>query len=193
MRHGDKKTKFETGAQRDTAEGKGRPSLISPVLMHRVGILLEKGAKHYGSDNWTKGMSCRRTMDSLLRHAFQWLAGDEEEDHLAAVVFGAMCLMHFDDVPNLDDRCKGLKKILPSLLTKPEPDATVKSEARKDDRIVGQCDGCGVDLDPLYKHECKTHYRTPPMPYIPDRVDAEAPPDYSGHVHLSEEEWNAAR
>ena len=56
MRHGKDKTTFETGAQRDTDEGKGSPSLISPVLIHRLGVLLAKGAEHYGADNWMKGM-----------------------------------------------------------------------------------------------------------------------------------------
>ena len=133
MRHGDSKTEFSTGAKRDTAEGKGRPSLISPVLIHRLGVLLEKGAEHYGANNWMKGMPYRRTMDSVIRHVFQWLAGDEEEDHLAAVCFGAMCLMHYEadtalDL-ELDDRCEEeMRKILPSILTPPLKDATVQTD-----------------------------------------------------------------
>jgi hypothetical protein len=129
MRHSDSKTTFNTGAQRDTAEGKGRPSLISPVLIHRLGVLLEKGAKHYGADNWMKGMPYRRTADSMIRHIFQWLAGDTEEDHLAAVCFGAMCLMTYEEEDGmetqLDDRALSLKSILPSILTPPTKEATV--------------------------------------------------------------------
>ena len=136
MRHGDSKTNFSTGAQRDTGEGKGTPSLISPVLIHRLGVLLQKGAEHYGADNWLKGMTYRRTADSMIRHIFQWLAGDTEEDHLAAVCFGAMCLMTYEEVENriprdpkhnsLDDRDEGLKKILDSILTPAPKDATLK-------------------------------------------------------------------
>lgn len=134
MRHGNKKTKFETGAQRDTDEGKGKPSLISPVLIHRLGVLLAKGAEHYGADNWVLGMPFRRTADSIIRHIFQWLAGDEEEDHLAAICFGAMCLMSYEEsyrdldsgkIGALDDRCKELKKILPSILTSPASKPTI--------------------------------------------------------------------
>ena len=114
VRHGDKQTDFDTGAKRDTAEGKGRPSLISPVLIHRLGVHLAEGAKHYGDDNWAKGMPYRRTADSMIRHIFQWLAGDTEEDHLSAVCFGAMCLMTYEEQCRdedgvcdsaLDDRC----------------------------------------------------------------------------------------
>ncbi len=130
MRHSDTKTSFGTGAQRDIDEGKGRPSLISPVLIHRLGVHLAKGAKHYGDDNWAKGMPYRRTADSMIRHIFQWLAGDEEEDHLAAIGFGVMCLMTYESDrtldQKLDDRDEGLRKILASILTSPPKDAIVE-------------------------------------------------------------------
>lgn len=140
MRHGDTKTEFETGAKRDTDEGKGRPSLISPVLIHRLSVLLAKGAKHYGDDNWTKGMPYRRTMDSVIRHAFQWLAGDGEEDHLAAIAFGVMCLMTYEEeaVPEaegrnpLDDRCRKLQGILLSILTSPKKDPKIGTMDQKE-------------------------------------------------------------
>jgi hypothetical protein len=104
-------------------------------------VLLQKGAKHYGADNWMKGMPYRRTTDSMIRHIFQWLAGDGEEDHLAAVCFGAMCLMTYEEqvrgvkVPTpgvnlmLDDRDEKLKKILPSILTSTSEDATLDEKA----------------------------------------------------------------
>ncbi len=130
MRHSDTKTSFGTGAQRDTDEGKGRPSLISPVLIHRLGVHLARGAKHYGDDNWAKGMPYRRTADSMIRHIFQWLAGDQEEDHLGAIAFGVMCLMTYESNKildqKLDDRDENLKKILASILTSPSKDATLK-------------------------------------------------------------------
>lgn len=128
MRHSDTKKTFKTGAQRDSEEGKGCPSLISPVFIHRLGVLLQKGAKHYGADNWMKGMKYRRTANSIIRHMFQWLACDEEEDHLAAIAFGVMCLMHYeeDDSTGLDDRCRRLRFILPSILTTPEPEAILE-------------------------------------------------------------------
>ena len=166
MRHGDSKTDFSTGAQRDTDEGKGKPSLISPVLIHRLGVHLAEGAKHYGADNWTEGMPYRRTADSMIRHIFQWLAGDEEEDHLAAVCFGAMCLMTYEaaaedrlEIPKspLDDRCSAFKEILASLLTSVSPSAKlevksvhksvddfVESQRRMHKTTVQDCKGsCG--------------------------------------------------
>lgn len=140
VRHSDKQDEFETGAKRDSEEGKGCPSLISPVLIHRLGVLLQEGTKHYGTDNWMKGMKYRRTANSIIRHMFQWLAGDAGEDHLAAIAFGVMCLMHYESLPNskLDDRCEELKKILPSILTTPELDPTLKSRGEK---VCYKCNG----------------------------------------------------
>lgn len=142
MRHGNEKEEFETGAQRDIGKGKGKPSLISPVLIHRTSVHLAAAEEHYppkdGSANWMKGMSFRRTADSIIRHIFQWLAGDEEEDHLAALACNTMFLMHFEEaikagqLPTLlDDRDKGLKKILPSILTSAPPDATLETREGK--------------------------------------------------------------
>jgi hypothetical protein len=152
MRHSNTQTQFNTGAKRDTTEGKGRPSLISPVLIHRLGVLLQKGAEHYGEDNWSKGMPYRRTMDSVIRHAFQWLAGDEEEDHLAAIAFGVMCLMTFEErladpkadsfLKSMDDRDKNLKKILASILT--SPPANAKIETRELEPWT--CEVCRCDV-----------------------------------------------
>ena len=132
----NKKTEFETGATRDDSAGKGRPSLISPVLIHRTAKHLAAGEEHYGKDNWTKGMPYCRTADSLVRHIYQWLAQDDSEDHLAAIACNTMFLMHFEEAiaagglpGSLDDRTEAFKKILQSLLTPPPPDATVKAAA----------------------------------------------------------------
>lgn len=165
MKHGNEKEEFETGAQRDTDEGKGRPSLISPVLIHRLGVLLAEGAKHYGTDNWAKGMKYRRTADSMIRHIFQWLAGDEEEDHLAAVVFGAMCLMTYEEdwlqsevrltegenphnvtESSLDDRDKSMKKILPSILTSTPLDAILETKTPEHRHGTKGCAECGYGV-----------------------------------------------
>jgi len=136
MRHSDRKTDFSTGANRDSSEGKGRPSLISAALIYRTGEHLSKGEEHYGKDNWTKGMDFCRTADSIIRHIYLWLAGDEEEDHLAAIACNTMFLMHYEEAiatgglpASLDDRCKGFKKILASLLTSVDPNAILETDA----------------------------------------------------------------
>lgn len=109
--------KFETGAQRDSSKGKGMPHLISPHMLRRLAVLLEKGAVHYGARNWEKGIKYSRCIDSLQRHLWAFMLGDETEDHLAAVIFNAQCLIHFDEIgrTDLDDRpCRNLNTCDPT-------------------------------------------------------------------------------
>jgi hypothetical protein len=52
-----KRETFETGAVRDTAEGKPRFDLFSPFAMERIGCWLEQGARKYKPRNWELGMN----------------------------------------------------------------------------------------------------------------------------------------
>lgn len=45
-------------------------------------------------------MPVARLKSSALRHYFQYVSGDKTEDHLAAVCFNIMALMHFEEVGN---------------------------------------------------------------------------------------------
>lgn len=99
-----KRETFTSGAVRDTEEGKGRYDLISTYAIRRLAIHLQNGAKKYGDRNWEKGMDCSRLFSSAKRHLDQALerslggrVGDPE-DHLAAVMFNVMALLHFDEV-----------------------------------------------------------------------------------------------
>lgn len=48
-------------------------------------------------------MPVARLKSSALRHYFQYVSGDKTEDHLAAVCFNIMALMHFEEVGNPAD------------------------------------------------------------------------------------------
>lgn len=87
-----------TGAHRDSSSGKGNYDDISPMFIERLAKLLERGAERYGSLNYAKGMPLKRTMQSLLRHAFQYLEGDRTEDHMAAVAANAMFIIHTEEI-----------------------------------------------------------------------------------------------
>ena len=85
--HSGSNNKFDTGAHREVKDGKGRYDLIPASAIRAWARRMEDGAKVYGDRNWEKGMPTHTFMDSLLRHAFQVLEGDDSEDHLAAILF----------------------------------------------------------------------------------------------------------
>lgn len=85
-----KRQEFTTGSKRDTRDGKGRFDLIPPYALTRLARHYENGAKKYGDRNWEKGQPLARYLDSMIRHAFKFLGGSREEDHLAAVAWNAL-------------------------------------------------------------------------------------------------------
>ena len=84
---------FDTGSRRDSQAGKGRYDLLPPEAIRRYAQLLERGAEKYGDRNWELGQPFSRVISSMLRHAFQAAAGQNDEDHLAAVIFNAAALI----------------------------------------------------------------------------------------------------
>lgn len=106
---------FSTGAVRDTAEGKPRMGLLPLDLLKRVAKYYQIGAEKYEPDNWRKGQPKDTTMDSLLRHLESYRRGETDEDHLSAVVWNALSMMHVDEYllrehPELDFEYKYPKK-----------------------------------------------------------------------------------
>lgn len=85
-----KRQEFTTGSRRDTNKGKGRFDLIPPYALTRLARHYENGAEKYGDRNWEKGQPLGRYLDSMIRHAFKFLGGSKEEDHLAAVAWNAL-------------------------------------------------------------------------------------------------------
>ena len=95
---------------REPDEERGYYELLPPEPIRRLAVHYERGAKKYAPRNWEKGLPWSRCIRSLLRHAFQWLAGDRSEDHLAAVCWNAFALMEYEkSYPDGDDLSKGGK------------------------------------------------------------------------------------
>lgn len=88
---------FDTGAVRDTQEGKGRFDLISPIGERRLARRYEQGAKKYGDRNWQKGIPISRCLGSAKRHISQYFAGDTSEDHLAAAAWNLFTAMDMEE------------------------------------------------------------------------------------------------
>lgn len=95
---------FSSGMVRDVEEGKTDWTPLIELIEEGVDLSLifdgpmvaryarhlSKGAKKYSARNWMKARGdaeYRRFRRSAVRHFFQWLAGDRDEDHAAAVIF----------------------------------------------------------------------------------------------------------
>lgn len=91
---------YKSGMRRDIQSGKPRFDLLlvdgqpyEEQFLTRIAALLERGAEKYGERNWQLASSeeeLARFKSSGLRHMHQWLCGEQDEDHAAAVVFNIM-------------------------------------------------------------------------------------------------------
>src|ERR1035437_3307275 len=82
---------FDSGMRRDGEDGKLDYTLALDGPMHkRYVIHMTKGAVKYGHGNWLNANSqeeYERFRRSAYRNLLQWLAGERDEDHAAAVMF----------------------------------------------------------------------------------------------------------
>lgn len=104
---------FESGAVRDTVEGKPAMELLPMDLFFlRLAPWFELGAKKYGAHNWRLGQPQSVVIASLLRHLAKYMMGDKSEDHASAIVWNALSLLnvdeYFSDDPYLRDAAKGI-------------------------------------------------------------------------------------
>jgi hypothetical protein len=91
---------YDSGMRRDTQEGKARFDLLvakdqpyEDQFLTRFAGMLTRGAEKYGDRNWelaTSDVELDRFRASALRHMMQWAAGEDDEDHAAAVAFNLM-------------------------------------------------------------------------------------------------------
>ncbi len=134
MEDSGKRQEFESGAVRDSADGKSRPDLQSPYAQERIGHWLRLGAEKYNERNWEAGMSFSRCVASIERHLVAYKMGRREEDHLAAIAVNAQFLMHYeamiqsgglsislDDMPHYEDRRKPVAVVLEQQIEVMEP------------------------------------------------------------------------
>ena len=87
---------YASGAVRDRPEGKGRFDLLEPELLFRLANHYEAGAKKYDDRNWEKGIPVSDCTNSALRHLTKFLAGQNDEDHLAAAAWNIAAIMRFE-------------------------------------------------------------------------------------------------
>lgn len=98
---GERET-YETGARRDVRTDKGRYDLLPPFAMRRVAGVYERGAAKYGDRNYEKGIPLTRYLDSALRHTFQVLEGNLDEDHAAQAAWNLLAFIQTQEMINRD-------------------------------------------------------------------------------------------
>lgn len=96
------RAEFANGGQRDTQDGKPRFDLLYPLnvpfdhqLMTRFAVHMAHGASKYDDRNWEQFSdqeALDRARSSAARHFAQWLTGEQDEDHAAAVIFNIMAV-----------------------------------------------------------------------------------------------------
>lgn len=94
LKDSGKRQKFKSGAVRDAAEDKGRPSLMSIYALREYALHMERGAAKYEDRNWEKGMPLCRIYESLIRHLWAWMLREDDEPHLGAIIWNAAALVH---------------------------------------------------------------------------------------------------
>lgn len=114
---------FDTGARRDTQDGKPRFDLIPPGPLRRLAMVYEGGLRKYGENNWTKGMPVTRYLASAERHMEAYRSGERDEDHLAQAVWNIMAMMHFEHTAFND--------LFDWTPAEPEPTRPLKKPAKK--------------------------------------------------------------
>lgn len=88
---------YNSGMRRDTQEGKPDYTLLPEPMLTRWADHMTKGAVKYGRRNWQLADSeeeLERFKSSAMRHMIQWLRGDRDEDHAAAVMFNLSAAEH---------------------------------------------------------------------------------------------------
>lgn len=98
-------TKFESGAIRDSQEGKeDYIETISWTAFKRYSQYMTGKKKKYGAGNFKKGIPIESYEQSLVRHLQKYLANkyengmtEKEDDHLSAMVFNIFGIIHEEE------------------------------------------------------------------------------------------------
>lgn len=89
---------YGTGATRSADADEVRYDLIPAGPLRRLAMRFATGAEKHGDSNWQKGLPPGVIYNHMIRHIELWRLGmDPGDDHLAAVAFGAVALMWYEE------------------------------------------------------------------------------------------------
>ena len=97
---------FESGAK--SSEVKPRYDLIPHCALEREAVRMAEGAASHGENNYRKGKDdpafITDRINHLIDHALRYAAGDNTEDHLAAIRCNTGILMWIEEHREIDER-----------------------------------------------------------------------------------------
>ena len=131
---------FQSGAVRDTNQGKGRPDLISPIALTRLAKHYENGALKYGDNNWQKGIPLKRLVESALRHLNEYLYGNREEDNIIACAWNCFAIAHTESMIMKRKMSPDLAKGLPCFMSVEEMDENTRMWWEKMNDLIKEDD-----------------------------------------------------
>lgn len=91
-------------------DGKPRWSLVDFDSLEDMVRVLEYGAEKYYDDNWKKGLETREVVESMMRHIFAYLRGEDTDpesglSHTGHIMCNAMFLSYMQKfMPQFDTR-----------------------------------------------------------------------------------------
>lgn len=105
LRPTPKITKFNTGAIRDSQEGKeDYTETISWTGLKRYAQYLTEKKSKYGGGNFKKGIPIDNYEQSMLRHVQKYMANkhengnvEKDQDHLSAILFNVFGIIHEEE------------------------------------------------------------------------------------------------
>lgn len=98
LKDSGERQEFSTGSVRDSEKGKGWFAHLSPIALKRLAQHVENGGRKYGERNWEKGQPLARYLESAIRHAYTYLEGSRDEDHLAAAMWNLQGIIHTEEM-----------------------------------------------------------------------------------------------
>ena len=108
---------FEQGLKDNQAlrynEGKLQWSMLDFKSLEGMVRVLEMGSRKYSKDNWKLGMPVTQVCESLMRHLFAFMSGENTdpesgESHMSHVLVNAMFVEYImKERSQFDDRQKG--------------------------------------------------------------------------------------
>ena len=97
--------KDEHGLMREISVGKPRYDLIYLPVLKDLAFLLARGAEKYDDNNWKSANDVKALTSfkaSAWRHFVQYMEGEQDEAHHAAIMFNISAIEYLKDKLDVD-------------------------------------------------------------------------------------------